>query len=182
MNSLNTKTRYGTVSIALHWATLGLLIAVYACIELREIFPKGSELREALKAWHFMLGLSVFILVWPRLALVKMGGIPPIEPVPPHWQHVLGRVAQTALYALMIAMPLLGWLLLSVKGKPIPFFGLQWPALVGENAGWAEWVLEIHETGGALGYWIIGLHACAALFHHYILRDNTLRRMFMGQD
>ena len=44
-----------------------LLIAVYACIELREIYPKGSDPREALKTWHFMLGLSVFVLVWLRL-------------------------------------------------------------------------------------------------------------------
>lgn len=44
-----------------------LFIAVYACIELRELYPKGSDPREALKSWHFMLGLSVFVLVWLRL-------------------------------------------------------------------------------------------------------------------
>jgi len=55
----NNKERYGTLSIGLHWSMLLLLVVVYACIELREFFPKGSDLREALKTWHFMLGLAV---------------------------------------------------------------------------------------------------------------------------
>ena len=83
-----------------------------------------------------------------------------------------------ALYLLMIAMPLGGWLILSASGKPIPFFGLELPALVAENQALADQVKEIHEIGGTAGYWLIGLHAAAALFHHYIQRDNTLRRMW----
>ena len=58
---------YSRVSIALHWLMLVLLAAVYACIELREYYPRGSDIREGLKTWHFMLGLSVFVLVWVRL-------------------------------------------------------------------------------------------------------------------
>ena len=57
-----TTDRYRSLSIGLHWIMLLLLIAVYACIELRVFFPKGSDLRTALKTWHFMLGLSVFVL------------------------------------------------------------------------------------------------------------------------
>jgi cytochrome b561 len=82
-----------------------------------------------------------------------------------------------ALYVLMIGLPLVGWLILSASGKPVPFFGLQLPALVGENKALADLFKEIHETGGTVGYFLIGLHAAAALFHHYVVRDNTLRRM-----
>jgi cytochrome b561 len=77
----------------------------------------------------------------------------------------------------MIGMPLAGWLILSAEGKPIPFFGLQLPALVSENKGLADTIKEIHETGGTIGYYLIGLHAAAGLFHHYVKRDNTLIRM-----
>jgi len=63
----NSTERYGSLSMGLHWLMLLLLVAVYGCIELREFFPKGSEPREALKIWHYMLGLSVFVLVWLRL-------------------------------------------------------------------------------------------------------------------
>jgi cytochrome b561 len=77
----------------------------------------------------------------------------------------------------MIAMPLLGWLALSAAGKPIPFFGLDLPALTGPDKDFAHSVEEIHETIGTIGYYLIGLHAAAALFHHYFLRDDTMLRM-----
>jgi len=82
-----------------------------------------------------------------------------------------------AFYALMILMPLAGWLMLSAQGKPIPFFGLQLPALISESKELAKLIKEIHSTAGTVGYFLIGLHALAALFHHFVLRDNTLRRM-----
>ena len=87
-----------------------------------------------------------------------------------------------ALYGFMIAMPLAGWLMLSAAGKNIPFFGLQWPALMGESNNIAEFIKEIHETGGTLGYFLIAFHAAAALIHHYLLRDDTLRRMLPHPD
>jgi cytochrome b561 len=171
------NTRYTTPTVALHWFMLALLAAVYACIELRVYWPKGSDPRELIKTWHFMLGLSVFALVWLRLVARFRGGTPPIVPAPPAWQNAVGHGMHGALYLLMIAMPLGGWLILSASGKPIPFFGLQLPALVAENKALADQVKEIHEIGGTIGYWLIGLHAAASLFHHYVQRDNTLRRM-----
>lgn len=178
----NTSERYGSLSIGIHWLMLLLLSAVYACIELREFFPKGSDPREALKTWHFMLGLSVFVLVWLRLVQHAFGPTPRIEPEPPKWQALAAKLMHLALYALMIGLPLVGWLLLSAAGKPIPFFGQQLPALIAENKGLAETIKEVHETGGTIGYIIIGLHAFAALFHHYWVGDNTLRRMLSSQN
>jgi cytochrome b561 len=177
----NGLTRYGSLSIALHWVMLLLLIAVYATIELRGMFPKGSDPREAMKAWHFMLGLAVFGLVWLRLAVHTIAGpVPRVQPEPPGWQSALAKLMHVALYLFMIAMPILGWLVLSAEGKPIPFFGVSLPALIAENKQSAKSLQEIHETVGELGYWLIGVHAAAALFHHYIARDNTLRRMFLS--
>jgi cytochrome b561 len=62
----NTANRYGSLSIGIHWLMLLLFIAVYASINLRELFPKGSDPREALKTWHFMLGILTFTFVWQR--------------------------------------------------------------------------------------------------------------------
>lgn len=177
MDWRNNTNRYGSVSIGLHWLMLLLLAAVYACIELREFYPKGSDVREALKAWHFMLGLSVLVLAVLRVTVLVAGPVPRIEPTPAKWQHLSARLVHIALYVLMIGMPLAGWMILSAEGEPIPFFGLQLPALVGESDRLAKAIEEIHETGGTVGYFLIGLHATAALFHHYVLRDNTLRRM-----
>jgi cytochrome b561 len=86
-------------------------------------------------------------------------------------------VVELALYALMIVLPVLGWVTLSAEGETIPFFGVHLPPLVSENKALAERAQEIHETIATVGNFLIGLHAAAALFHHYVQRDNTLRRM-----
>jgi cytochrome b561 len=182
MNSTNTTSRYKTTFIVMHWLMLLLLASVYACIELRELYPKGTDIREAFKTWHYVLGLSAFALVWLRLALRLSARTPPILPTPPTWQTLIAKGMHITLYILMIAMPIGGWLLLSGEGTPIPFFGLQLPALISENKEFAKLIKEIHSTAGEVGYYLIGLHAAAALFHHYVVRDNTLRRMLPGRD
>lgn len=177
MQQNTTGNNYHKASMALHWAMLALFVGVYASIELRVLFEKGTEAREMMKSLHFMLGLLMFALVWLRLALRIKYPVPPIEPAPPRWQETGAKLAHLALYALMLAMPLAGWLLLSAAGKPIPFFGLELPALIGKNKELAGQIKEVHELVGTLGYFLIGAHAAAALFHHYIQRDNTLLRM-----
>lgn len=177
MTLTNTTQRYGSLSIGLHWIMLGLIAAVYACIELRELYPKGSDPREMLKAWHFMLGLLVFLLTTIRLYVRLTGPTPVIVPQPAPWQTLVANIAHVLLYAMMLALPLAGWVMLSAAGKPIPFFGLELPPLIGEDKALAGSLKEIHKTVGTAGYYLIGLHAAAALFHHHVLRDNTLQRM-----
>lgn len=177
MKLRNTLERYGAPQIALHWTMLLLVAAVYACIELKGFFPKGSDAREALKTWHFMLGLSVLIFATLRVILHLAGPSPGIHPAPPRWQAIAGKLMHFALYVFMIGMPLLGWAILSSDAKTIPFFGLELPPLADANADRAEQLEEVHETLGTIGYALIGLHAAAALIHHYLLRDDTLRRM-----
>lgn len=181
MSWRNTESRYGWLSIGLHWLMLLLLAAVYACMELRGFFPKGSGLREGLKTWHFMLGLSVLVLVAIRLIARFIGTTPVHRPALPAWQSAAARLMHVALYGLMFGMPILGWTILSADGRSIPFFGLQMPPLVGESEAVAEWAEDLHELVGEAGYFLIGLHAAAALIHHYVTRDDTLRRMLPGR-
>ncbi len=177
MSWKNTTVRYGSLTIGLHWLMLLIFIGVYASIELRVLFEKGSDPREALKAWHFMLGLLVLALVWLRIAARLSGPTPAITPELDKKQQLSGKLLHLALYALMIGMPLTGWLMLSASGKVIPFFGLELPPLIGENKDLAKQINEVHEFVGTTGYFLLGLHVAAALYHHYIKRDNTLTRM-----
>lgn len=181
MNWQNTVARYGSLTIGIHWLMLLLFIGVYGTIELRELFEKGSDPREALKTWHFMLGMLIFVLVWLRIAARLSGPTPAIRPEPVAWQQLSAKLLHLALYALMIVMPLTGWLLLSASGKVIPFFGLELPPLIGENKEFAKQLKEVHELVGTMGYYLIGLHAAAALYHHYVKRDDTLTRMLPGR-
>lgn len=177
MNWHNTTLRYGSLSIGLHWLMFLLFIGVYGSIELRELFEKGSDPREMLKSWHFMLGILVFALVWLRIAARFTGPTPAITPEPEKIQRLAGKLLHLALYVLMIAMPISGYLLLSAAGKPIPFFGLELPALIDTDKELAKQIKEVHEFVGSTGYFLIGAHFVAALYHHFIVRDNTMTRM-----
>jgi len=177
MNVHHRDDRYHPLSIGAHWLTLALLVAVYALIELRDVFPKGSAPREGMKTWHYMLGLTVFVLVFVRLAARQLFRAPPITPLPPAWQLRLAEAMHVALYVFLIVMPLLGWLTLSAKGNVVPFYGLELPRLLAPDKPLGRNLEDIHETIGDIGYFLIGLHAAAALWHHYVMRDDTLRRM-----
>lgn len=108
------------------------------------------------------------------LALRLFQVTPTIEPTPATWQSILAKLVHIALYALMVGMPVVGWLVLSGEGKPIPF---DLPALMAENESLAEELEEAHKLAGKIGYFLIGIHALAALVHHYFQKDNTLKRM-----
>ncbi len=182
MNLRNNTERYGALPIALHWFMLLLLAAVYALMELRGMFPKGSPERDVMKHWHYMLGLSVLVLALLRLWLAATSPTPRIVPEPPKVQALVARLVKIAMYALMLCLPIAGWLILSAAGKPIPFFGLELPALIGTNKETASAIKEVHEAAATAGYFLIGLHAVAALYHHYVVKDNTLKRMLWTRD
>lgn len=177
MKQPDTQTRYNSLSIGLHWLMVLLFIGVYGCIELRELFEKGSDPREMLKSWHFMLGILVFVLVWLRIAARLRNSAPAITPEPGKLQQLAAKLLHLALYGLMIAMPILGYLMLSAAGKPIPFFGLELPPLLDTDKTLSKQIKEVHELVGTIGYYLIGVHFLAALYHHRIVRDNTLLRM-----
>lgn len=172
-----SASRFSRLSIGLHWLMLLLVAGVYACIELRVLFERGSPPREALRSWHFMLGLTVLALVLLRIAVRLRNGRPPIVPALPAWQEAAARISHLLLYALMLGMPLLGWTVASLRGNEIVFFGLPVPPLFAENKDLGKALREWHETFGRIGYALIALHASAALYHHYLRRDNVLRRM-----
>jgi cytochrome b561 len=177
MKLIKTKTRYGGLSLSLHWLMLVLIAALVTCISLSDSFPDGSDTQVLLKRWHFTLGLTVFVLAAVRLVAKLISPTPLIEPAIARWQDIMSKAVQALMYVLMFAMPILGWLALSAASKTIPFYGWQLPALIAENKGLAETIMGIHEAGAAALFTLVGLHAAAALYHHYVVRDNTLRRM-----
>ncbi|MBX3725660.1 MAG: cytochrome b [Xanthomonadales bacterium] len=174
------RNRYQPLRIALHWLTLLLVVAAFVCIELRELYPRGSDPREALKAWHFTLGLSVLAITGVRLAARWASPAPPIVPAPPRWQHLAAGAVHLLLYGWLLIMPVLGWLLLSASGKPVLFWGLELPGLVAPDEALKNRVKDLHESLANVGYLLVGIHAAAALAHHFWFRDDTLRRMLPG--
>ncbi|WET08017.1 MULTISPECIES: cytochrome b [unclassified Pseudomonas] len=168
--------RYARLSMILHWLMLALFVGVYGCIEIKGLLPRGHALKGLFLGAHALFGIAIFLLVWLRL-LGRLMPRPPIVPRPPAWQTGASHLMHLALYGLMIVTPLLAWLMLNAAGKPIPYFEFSLPTLVAADPDLARQFKHWHEWLGSAGYWLIGLHAAAGLFHHYWVRDNTLVRM-----
>ena len=177
MSTTASPARYHPLSMGLHWLMLLLFVVIYSSIELRGLLEKGTPLRDVLRSTHCMLGLVVLALVLVRIGLRLAFPAPAITPAPSAGLQLAAKLGHLALYALMLGMPLAGWLMLSAFGKPIPFFGLNLPALVAENKELGRTIKEVHEVVGNLGYALIGGHALAAIYHHRVLHDSTLLAM-----
>ena len=177
MPILNTTERWGFVSIGLHWLTLLLILGLATVGLLMDELPT-SPLKIQVYALHKSFGLTVLALTLLRLLWRLVAGAPQPVPGMPRWQQWAASGTHGLLYALLLAMPLSGWLYNSAAGFPLKWFGLvSLPKLTGFNTEVKHYAGETHET---LFYVLAGLlllHAAAALKHHYIDRDSTLKRM-----
>jgi cytochrome b561 len=169
---------FGAPLIAVHWLVFALMACAYATMEFRGIFPRGSDGRLAMRAAHYALGLSVLALVLVRVPLRLSRGAPGIVPAPPAWQAGAAKLGHLALYALMIVLPVLGWLAYGAEGRVATLFGIALPMPIAPHEAWVKPLEAAHEVAGKIGYALVGLHAAAALWHHYVVRDNTLALMW----
>lgn len=179
--SATASARYDRVSIALHWA-IGLGILFLASTELiRHEFAKGHFIREGLKPIHMPLGTILFVLILARLAWRIFAAKVPAD-------HSTGanaiaaRAIHLALYGMMVATPLLGLVYVFGSGKAVDFgmFQIALP-LKDLLGGIAKAAREGHEVLGISILVLAGLHAVAALGHHYLLRDDVMKRMLPGR-
>ncbi len=177
---VSDRARYSPGLRRLHWLMAVLIALAYVFIEQRGIFERGTAERAAMMQTHFWLGLSVLVLVVWRLLLRHRDGAPPITPLLPAWQAWPAKALHLALYAFLVAMPVLGLLTAWTDGKVLllPFTDIALPALLAPDEALGERLEELHGSIGEAFYWVIGLHVLAAAYHHYIRRDDTLRRMF----
>ena len=178
MNAIE-RPRYSPGLRRLHWLIAVLVLLAYVLIEQRGLFPRGSTERTAMVQGHFWAGITVFVLAWWRLALRKRDGAPPIAPAPSRWSALAAKLVHVALYAFIIVMPLLGAATAWSDGKEvrIPFTAYSLPALLPENENLAHTLEDLHGSIGEAFYWVIGAHVLAALWHHLVRRDDTLKRM-----
>ena len=170
------RARFNLALITLHWLTLALIAGSYLTSELQEAF-EDTPTEALIKDWHALLGLTVLGLAVLRIAVRAVSRTPAIEPPPPRWQARIATLVHAALYGLMLLLPLTGWLMLNANGESVSWFGQALPVLVGPSRRLAHTLEDVHEAIANAGYFLIGLHAAAALFHHYVVRDNTLRLM-----
>ena len=174
-----SAARYAPVLRRLHWRMVLLIAAAYLLIEQRGLFARGSTGRFAMFQGHYWVGISIFVLAFWRIAQRRKLGAPPITPALPQWQDLVGKLMHFALYAFFIAMPILGLATAWTDGKEIfiPFTQIALPPLLAENEALAHTLEDLHGEIGEIFYWVIGFHVAAALYHHFVRKDDTLTRM-----
>jgi len=176
-NNLADNTRYTPPAIALHWLMAWLIIAVYFLgLSIDEI-PVGPD-RIQVIGWHKWLGVTIAFL-WGFRVLWRASHRPPAPPASsPAWQNHAAHLVHFALYVLMIAIPVTGWLMSSAKGYTTNFFGLfDLPNLLEKDKPLGHTLKEVHEVLANLLIALAGLHIGAALKHQFIDKDNLLARM-----
>lgn len=164
--------RYSASMIAIHWITALLVLGAWFTAE------GGRKMAENPPLVHFSLGLAVLALVLPRLILRMAGGAP--EADVQGWLGIAAKAGHTVLYLFLIALPITGWYTASRMGVSVSFFGWPLPGLAAPVQGRPGLIGELHENGGTIILILAGLHALMAIWHQFILKDGTLRRMSLS--
>ncbi|MEZ5852263.1 MAG: cytochrome b [Hyphomicrobiaceae bacterium] len=174
---------YSPVARGFHWLTVA---AVFVMIPLglymvwRGKVTNFDATTGQLYDVHKLLGFSTLILVVARLAYRLKNGAPPDEPTLEWWQKAGAHLTHWSLYGLLLAMPLLGWLGVSLYGARSIFGLFSLPSLAAQDQAASETVFFVHFLAAMLLLLLIGAHVGAALFHHFIRKDGVLRRMLPG--
>lgn len=181
----NTATGYGLVSIAFHWVMVLLILSLFGLGLYMTGLPQTDQETFALYQLHKSLGFTVLALVAVRLLWRLANPSPRLPSGMPVWERAGAHASHFVLYLLMFAIPLSGWLMVSASpwGIPTVLYGvlhvphLPVPAVLGDKAAAEATLKSVHEI---LAWGVIALaafHAAAAIKHHLISRDDTLRRM-----
>jgi len=171
-----TKNRYHPTTILLHWLIFLLFAAALAFIEYRGYLPKGDPLKKSLRNWHMLAGQLAFLFVLFRVA-ARIRFAAPSKMSGPPWQTWSAKVVHAFLYAVMFALPVSGVLFTQASGKEVEFFGWVLPHLLSPDETLKRSIRELHELFGNAVYFLVGVHALGAFWHHFIRKDDTLLKM-----
>lgn len=174
----NSDKSWGIVAQGFHWLIAGLILAAWLTFQLHDAAPKGSPERLNWLLLHKSCGITVFFLVWLRLAW-RLANKPPLPVVVAPWQDRISRLVHLGLYVVMIGMPVTGIIMTQYEGHPAGWFGLfELPTMVSPDKELGKTFESLHTDV----FWLLllglaGVHIAAALWHHFVLKDDVLKRM-----
>ncbi len=175
--SLKNTDRWGAMSQLLHW-TMVVLIVGMASVGLLMTEMANTPRKIEIYALHKSFGLTLLALVVLRLGWRLYAGAPPPVAGTPSWQARIAALSHAALYLMMFAMPLSGWLFNSAAGYPLQWFGLfNLPALTASDEGLRDTANALHVNGFRVLLVLVLVHVSAAFYHHLFRQDATLLRM-----
>ncbi|MFC5741889.1 cytochrome b [Dyella tabacisoli] len=170
---------YTAFTRLLHWLMAAMILAMLF-IGVGMVASISSA-HEVLIAVHRPLGIAILLLVLIRLANRLAHRAPPLPSDLPLWQRLMAKASQVLLYALMLAMPLIGWSMLSAGNYPIVMFGaVHLPAIAPASPALYAFLRQAHTYLAFVLFAVFLLHLAGALFHGLIRRDGVLASMVHG--
>jgi cytochrome b561 len=173
--SADTTIRYDTTTVRLHWITAALVIALWCAGETIDGFPRGGA-RTAVRSLHILFGVLLGVVLCARIGWRARRGSRLLATGNALMRRISGTT-HFALYALLIATIVLGVANASIRGDTI--FGMfSVPSFAPDNRDLRRQIEDLHSLAANTLVILAGIHALAGLWHHYVLKDGVLRRMF----
>ncbi len=177
MQLVNSRRRWGAVSVTFHWLVAGLIGVMIGLGLIMVELPLGSRKLEWY-ALHKSLGITVLALMTLRFGWRLVNPTPPLPDDLRPYERGLAKATHAGLYILLLAMPLSGWLMASASPLPTSLWGwFPLPRLIGTDDSLVGTLASVHRWLGYAILAVLALHIAAALKHHFVLKDDTLRRM-----
>lgn len=174
----NTSHTYGLIAKLFHWCIALFIISLLGVgLWMSDLDIATAPYKFEVYALHKSFGIVVLCLMVGRLCwrVYNMNVMPHANHQ--KWERHLAKIVHALLYIVAFIMPLSGWAMSSAGGHGVKLFGLPLPSLMDKNPELGAIFKGIHEFGGYLLIGIVALHALGALKHHFIDRDDTLKRM-----
>lgn len=176
----NTVNSYGIVSKVFHWLLFLMLTFSIVAGNFLASMPKGAEKLQA-AGMHKSFGAILLLLILMRLVWRLINVTPKDLEGTTAMQAFMAKAMHWVLYVLMLAQPLSGIIMSQAAGYPVSFFGLfEFPVLLNKNPSLAKFALGIHGTVWILLVLAVIGHVGAALYHHFIKKDEVLKQMSFG--
>jgi len=172
--------RYRVPAQILHWLTAALVVTGVG-LGFAMLSVDAGPLQNRLFDLHRSFGASILALTGLRLLWRLYAPPPPMVAGLPAWQARIAAITHILLYVLLFAVPLMGWAGTSAFGARIPVFGLfELPMILEKNKELADVLLPLHGILALSLCALLIMHIGAALHHHFVRKDDTLRRMLPG--
>ena len=180
MGLKNTAVEYGTLAKALHWlVAIGLFALIY--LGLEQAGMESGDEKNRIRFIHASIAAITLILMTIRIVWRFMNEVPAHPDGMPGWQRMTSSVIHWGLYIAVFAQLIAGAIMNGTADRGIPIFGLfTIPVPVTENHDAHEWWEEVHEFAWKPVAALIVLHVLGALYNHFIVKNDVVRRMTVG--
>ncbi len=173
----NTDKKFGIVTKFLHWSLALLFLGQFVWLYESGLYPNSDPAHLKYILLHKSFGVLILGVVLTMLLWRIINTRPTWPNTMPLREQVLAKLTHRLIYLVMILMPVSGYLMSCYAGYGVKFFGMALPVLVGKDEGLGQFFFDMHERLAYLILILVSLHTLGALKHHFIDKNDILRRM-----